>query len=323
MNTTQHLLTDFENDVQRGLTSSPKRLSSRFLYDSNGDRLFQQIMDLPEYYLTRLEHRILQENKQDIIRLFNKPEEPFDLIDLGAGDAKKTKILLNELLDQKIAFRYVPIDISRNSIESLSQDLLQELPSLELAPKVGTYHEVLKNMKDDQGIRRIFLLLGSNIGNLAHERAVELLSAIKETMRDQDVLFAGFDQKKDPATILAAYNDSTGVTESFNKNLLVRINKELDANFDPSSFMHWPFYDPETSTVKSYLVSNKAQRITIKNLSLEVSFQAWESIHVEIAQKYDDQIVRLLALDAGLEIADKIGDKEDLFKNYILKRKGE
>lgn len=322
MDTTQHILTDFENDVQRGLTASPKYLSSRFIYDSNGDRLFQQIMELPEYYLTRLEHRILQENKQDITDLFNNTGEPFDLIDLGAGDAKKTKILLKELLHQKIPFRYVPIDISHNSIEVLSQSLLQELPSLELAPKVGTYHEVLGEMKAEQGVRRIFLLLGSNIGNLMHERAVALLARIKESMRGQDLLFAGFDQKKDPATILAAYHDSQGVTESFNKNLLVRINKELDANFDPNTFLHWPFYDPETGTVKSYLVSKKAQNISIKSLSLEVPFRAWESIHVEIAQKYDDQIVRLLADDAGLEITDQIGDKEGLFKNYIFKRKG-
>ena len=322
MATTQHVLTDFEKDVQQGLSSSPKFLSSRFLYDNTGNGLFQQIMDLPEYYLTRLEHRILKQNKQEIIELFNKEKKTFDLIDLGAGDAKKTKILLKELLEQKIKFRYVPIDISHPSIEDLSENLLRELPGLELAPRVGTYHEVLKTMKTEQATRRVFLLLGSNIGNLIHKRAVDLLSAIKQTMRDKDLLFAGFDQKKDPVTILTAYNDSLGVTESFNKNLLVRINNELDGNFDPDTFLHWPLYNPETGTVKSYLVSKKAQKININSLSLEVSFRAWESIHVEIAQKYDDQIVQSLALDAGLEIADQIGDKEGLFKNYIFKRRG-
>lgn len=323
MATIQQGLTDLEKDVQQGLSSSPKYLSSRFIYDSNGDRLFQKIMDLPEYYLTRLEHRILKENKKDIIGLFKGTKKAFDLIDLGAGDAKKTKILLKELLDQKIPFRYVPIDISQSSIEELSENLLRELPTLKLAPMIGTYHEVLNTMRKEEGMRRVFLLLGSNIGNLMHQRAVDLLSAIKQAMRDEDILFAGFDQKKDPTTILSAYNDSLGVTESFNKNLLVRINNELDGNFDPDSFLHWPLYNPHTGTMESYLVSKKAQKININSLSMEVSFRAWESILVEIAQKYDDQIVKSLALDAGLEIADQIGDKENFFKNYVFVRKEE
>lgn len=320
MTQTSEFSKDFALDVRQGLTSNPKKLSSRFFYDSLGDSLFQEIMELPEYYLTRLEYRILLENKEAIVRLLTCTTDSFDLIDLGAGDAKKTKVLIKELLRKEISFSYVPIDISQNSIEGLSSNLLREFPRLRLSPIVGTYHQVLQTMKAQHGTRRVFLLLGSNIGNLIHQKAIELLSAIREAMGPNDLLFAGFDQKKDPAAILAAYDDSQGVTEKFNLNLLERINREFDANFRINNFLHWPYYNPETGEMKSFLVSKVHQEVNIKSLNLTVSFRAWESIHVEISQKYDDQMVQDLALQSGLEVKAQIGDVEELFKNYLFKR---
>ena len=321
MEKTDNILSDLASDVLNGLSSTPKRLSSRFFYDSEGDQLFQQIMDLPEYYLTRLEYQILITRKSDISGLFMEIAQPFDLIDLGAGDAKKTKILLTDLLERESVFRYVPVDISASSIKSLSDNLKTEFPALEVAPEVGTYHQVLDRLKTTSGTRRIFLLLGSNIGNLTHRNAVKLLSSIKDAMGMEDLLFAGFDQKKDPETILAAYNDSQGITARFNKNLLERINRELGASFDPETFTHWPTYNPQTGTVKSFLVSRKEQVIPIPSLNLEVTFRKWESIHTEISQKYDHPLVKALAEESGLAVKAEIGDPEGWFKNYIFSRR--
>ena len=163
----------------------------------------------------------------------------------------------------------------------------------------------------------MILVLGSNIGNLLHENAIEFLKNIQEAMTAEDKLFMGFDQKKDPQNILDAYNDETGITEAFNKNLLARINKELDADFNLDNFKHWEVYDPESGTAKSYLVSKVQQKVAINKLELEVHFDAWESIHTEISQKYDDAVVEWLAEEAGLEIQTSFQDNENCYKNYI------
>jgi len=318
MEKTQNMLSDLASDVLQGLTAKPKRLSSRFFYDRQGDRLFQQIMELPEYYLTRLEYEILVTRKSDIGQLFLNSHQAFDLVDLGAGDAKKTKVLLRELLDRDAAMRYVPVDISTNSITALVENLKVEFPGLEVAPQIGTYHQVLDRLKTSPATRRIFLLLGSNIGNLTHDHAIELLSSIKDAMDVGDLLFAGFDQKKDPEMILAAYNDSQGITEQFNKNLLLRINRELGATFDLDTFKHWPTYDPETGTVKSFLVSQKQQVVSIPSLKIEIPFRKWESIHMEISQKYDRPLIKRLAEASGLVVKTAIGDPKGWFKNYIF-----
>ena len=139
-------------------------------------------------------------------------------------------------------------------------------------------------------------------------------------MSGNDLFLVGFDQKKDPQLILNAYNDPTGVTEAFNKNILTRINRELGGDFNVDNFRHWEVYDPETGTAKSYLVSQQAQEINISSLDLKVNFKAWETIHTEISQKYDDEVVAWLAGKAGLGIVDVFSDSKELFKNYIFKK---
>ena len=138
-------------------------------------------------------------------------------------------------------------------------------------------------------------------------------------MSTGDLLFMGLDQKKDPQLVLSAYNDDQGITEAFNKNLLHRINKELESDFDTTKFKHWPVYDPETGTAKSFLVSTQNQKVTIKKLNLEINFTAWESIHTEISQKYDDDIVEWLAKEAGLKILTQYSDEQDRFTDYVFK----
>lgn len=311
--------TQFAADIFHGLTAYPKGLSSKYFYDKKGDELFQQIMHLPEYYLTGKEFNILEENKEQIAEAFNS-ESGFDLIELGAGDGKKTKILLSYFREQNFSFKYMPVDISENVLEHLSASLMKEIPGIEVFPQQGMYKEVLERLSDYNDRKKVILFLGSNIGNLSQEEAVNFLKKIRNSMSKDDLFFMGADQKKHPATILAAYNDSQGVTAAFNKNLLERINRELDANFDLDSFLHWPVYDPESGVAQSFLVSKKEQTVQINSLNLEVTFREWESIHTEISQKYDDTSVGWLANEAGLEIKGNFSDKENYFKNYIFQK---
>ena len=310
----------FHKDVYKGLTDFPKHLSSKYFYDEKGDKLFQEIMDMPEYYLTNSEYKILDKFKDEICRAFFKDSKGFDLIELGAGDGKKTKILLRQLAAEEIPFQYVPIDISQNALNELEESISNELPSVNVMPLQGTYFETLEQLCTMQHKRKVIMFLGSNIGNLLHPQAVEFLMSIQELMNEDDLFFIGFDQKKDPQTILNAYNDAAGITERFNKNLLARINSELGANFDLDKFIHWEVYDPETGTAKSYLVSKENQTIHIKGLDLTVTFNAWETIHTEISQKYDDNIVSWLADKAGMQISRIFTDENKFYKNYILKK---
>ena len=310
----------FEEDVYKGLTSFPKYLLSKYIYDQKGDKLFQQIMEMPEYYLTNCELNILEHHKAAIAEIFKK-EGGFDLIELGAGDGKKTKILLQHLVAKKYDFNYLPIDISQHVLEELRDSLRNEIPEVKVKIQQGTYFKTLENLADYNNRRKVILVLGSNIGNLLHENAINFLRNIQKAMNLEDRLFMGFDQKKDPQKILDAYNDKTGITEAFNKNLLARINRELDANFNLDNFKHWETYDPETGTAKSYLVSKVKQKVAIKKLELEVCFDAWESIHTEISQKYDDAVVAWLAKEAGLEIQTSFQDQDNWFKNYIFRKK--
>ncbi|CAL65270.1 L-histidine N(alpha)-methyltransferase [Christiangramia forsetii] len=310
----------FAEDTYKGLTSYPKYLLSKYIYDKRGDKLFQKIMDMPEYYLTSSEFDIIEQNAHSIIKSFSS-KSGFDLIELGAGDGKKTKIILNKLVDENIEFNYLPVDISQNVLDELKESLRNEIPEVNVEVQQGTYFKTLEKLSEYNTRKKVIIVLGSNIGNLNHKEAVDFLGNIAEAMSEEDMLFMGFDQKKHPQKILDAYNDSEGITEDFNKNLLVRINNELEGEFDIDNFLHWETYDPETGTAKSFLVSKKQQNINIKKIGLEVNFEAWESIHTEISQKYDDSIVNWLADEAGLSVEKSFQDRENCYKNYIFRRK--
>ncbi|WP_299208775.1 L-histidine N(alpha)-methyltransferase [uncultured Dokdonia sp.] len=317
--TTQYIST-FEKDVTKGLSSFPKSLSSKYFYDKKGDKLFQDIMAMPTYYLTDSEYEIIASQKEDISVAF-QAKSGFDLIELGAGDGKKTKVLLKYLSEKGIDYSYLPIDISQNVLDGLKESVQQEIPNIDIKPQQGTYFEVLDDLASYKARKKVILFLGSNIGNLLHPQAIDFLAHIQEGMNTDDLLFMGFDQKKNPQTILDAYNDKEGITAAFNKNVLHRINNELNANFDVDQFLHWEVYDPETGTAKSYLVSKKEQLVKIDKLQLEVPFNAWETIHTEISQKYDDNIVSWLASESGLQIVNQFTDSKGYYKNYIFKKK--
>ena len=310
----------FSQEVTEGLTSFPKFLSSKYIYDKKGDKLFQDIMAMPTYYLTDCEFEIFETHKEAIAQSFTD-SKGFDLIELGAGDGKKTKVLLKHLIERGDTFSYLPIDISQNVLDGLKESVEREIPEIIIKPQQGTYFEVLEDVAGYNERKKVIMVLGSNIGNLLHPQAIDFLTNIKNAMTAGDLLYMGFDQKKNPQTILDAYNDPEGVTEAFNKNLLHRINNEMDADFNPDNFKHWEVYDPETGTAKSYLVSTKDQSVSIKTLGLKVDFTAWETIHTEISQKYDDTIVEWLASESGLEIINEFSDSKAYYKNYLFKKK--
>lgn len=311
---------EFEKHVKEGLRSFPKFLSSKYIYDERGDALFQQIMALPEYYLTESEYNIIDTHKADLRERFTTPAG-FDLIELGAGDGKKTKLLLKELCDQNTRFTYKPIDISQNAIDKLSADLTGLFPDLDVQGEQGMYFKVLEQLAQYNKRPKVILVLGSNIGNLSHEDSIRFLGKLKDLMRAEDFLLMGFDQKKDPLTIQNAYSDSQGVTQEFNRNLLHRLNKEMGANFPVDKFEHWEAYDPESGTAKSYLIATQPCEVRLDKLDIDVSFKQWETIHTEISQKYDDDVVEWLAHEAGLEIIHAYEDDKKYFKDYLMQVK--
>ena len=287
--------TQFEEDVYKGLTDYPKHLSSKYFYDANGDALFQDIMHMPEYYLTNSEFEILDEYKQEI--------------------------LLRHFSESNIEFTYHPIDISQNVLNLLETSLQKELPRVQVKTEQGTYFETLEKINSNNGIKKVILFLGSNIGNLLHPQAIDFLKSIQRLMQNDDLFVVGFDQKKHPKTILDAYNDKAGITEAFNKNVLTRMNRELKANFDLDQFLHWEVYDPETGTAKSYLVSKKEQTVFLEKIRLQVDFGPWETIHTEISQKYDERTVQWLAVKSGLQIENVFVDSKGYYKNYVFKKR--
>lgn len=311
---------NFAEEILQGLSSYPKKLPSKFFYDEAGNALFQKIMNMPSYYLTNCEYDILCKYKSEIANLFQEDEQGFDLIELGAGNGKKTKVILKYMSENDFDFTYKPIDISDDALKTLSMSLSKELPQLKVEPEVGEYFKVLENLKEYNTRKKVILFLGSNIGNLLHEQAVDFLSKLKDSMLEKDMLFIGFDQKKHPQKILNAYNDDTDITAAFNKNILSRINKELEADFDTGKFLHWETYDPETGTAKSFLVAKEAMQVNIKKLDKKINFNQWESLHTEISQKYDDQIIAWLSEKASLKVTQSFSDKNNDFKNYLFKK---
>jgi probable methyltransferase len=304
--------------VIQGLQRTPKKLPSFLFYDEEGDRLFREIMQLPGYYLTRCEQEILQEQSPLIVENFTLDDTPFDLVELGAGDGTKTELLLRELLNENTAFRYVPVDVSKHVLHLLAERLRQNLPSLTVLPMHGRIehmHDVL-----DETTRKVFLYLGANIGNFTFTEAQTFLRSISEIMHPRDLLLIGFDLRKDPRLILSAYDDSTGVTARFNLNLLERLNRDFGANFDPAQFQHFPTYDPETGTTRSFLVSRTDQTVRFRDAGVEISFKAWETIHTEVSVKYDFHDIRRLAEGSNLDVIDTFTDSKQWFADVLFMR---
>ena len=310
----------FKEDVKKGLSSAPKFLSSKYFYDAVGDDLFKQIMKMPEYYLTKSEFEIFHEKSQTLIDALDiDPNTYFELIELGAGDGTKTKELLKSLIAKGFNFDYFPIDISQNALNNLQKSLNQEIPGLRVVPKQGDYFEVLHSFKDSNH-KKAVLFLGSNIGNLTDDLSAKFIYQLGSNLKSNDSLLLGVDLIKDREIVLPAYNDAQGITARFNLNLLARMNKELDANFDLEEFTHQPEYTQEEGIARSFLVSTVKQEVYVGSIDTTFSFEAGEKIHTEISRKYSDEIIHEIIRKTDFSIATKISDSKNYFADYILKR---
>jgi dimethylhistidine N-methyltransferase len=277
-------MTQFLQDVLQGLSAKDKYLNSKYFYDETGDALFQKIMACPEYYPTKCEMEIITGQTNELASVFTSRFAEFDVVELGAGDASKSIYLLNELLKSNVSFTYFPVDISGNVIKTLHNDLPKKLPSIKLHGLNGEYFNMLEKAKTLSDKIKVVLFLGGNIGNVPYAKAGEFCKELHKHLLPGDLVLIGFDLKKDPRLVLAAYNDKSGYTKNFNLNLLQRINKELCGDFIIENFNHFPTYDPATGACKSFLVSTKEQLLNIANQTF--SFTQGETIFMEIAQKY-------------------------------------
>lgn len=316
LNETVHLKTDqFFDDVITGLRSNPKRLNSKYFYDANGDKLFQDLMNCQEYYPTDCELDIFSTKTPEICKTMISDGSPFDLIELGAGDATKSSYLLKHLLEQNADFTYMPIDISDNVISYLNITLPVTLRGIKISGLNGEYFDMLKQAATTSDKRKVILFLGSNIGNMPVADAINFTKQLRRHLNEGDMALIGFDLKKNPATILAAYNDKDGITKRFNLNLLQRINRELGGNFDLAKFEHYPTYDPETGACKSYLVSQEDQIISIGNK--RIHFQKDEYIFMEISQKFTVLQTGQIAEKSGFKPVELFYDSRNWFLDAI------
>jgi dimethylhistidine N-methyltransferase len=307
----------FLEDVKRGLTSSPKFLSSKYFYDKTGDKLFQEIMALDEYYLTDCEYEIFSTHKESLLKHFVSECDQFHLVEFGAGDALKTKVLLHCFMDRKAAFEYNPIDISGSAIDQLKADLGRNLPELSVVPMNQEYFEAVERIGRSNTCKKVILFLGSNIGNFTEKEADRFFSRLGDILQSGDQLLTGFDLKKDPKVILAAYNDPGGVTRNFNLNLLDRINRELDADFQREQFYHYPVYDPVDGAAKSYLISCKRQQVRIGANPTIIDFEKDEPIFMEVSQKYSLEDIENYAARAGFHVTAHFFDNRKYFVNSL------
>ncbi len=298
-------------EVLQGLGRSPKQLPPKLFYDETGSQLFEQITQLPEYYLTRTEVGIMKQHAGEMVELAGKD---VSLIEFGSGSSLKTRILLDHL--QRPA-AYVPVDISRDHLMEAAAALAHEFPDVEVLPVHADFTQTFK--LPDPAIaprRNLVYFPGSTIGNFELPEAVSLLKVIAGIAGFNGAALVGVDLRKDRDVLESAYNDSAGITAQFNLNLLSRINNELDADFDRAAFRHLAVYDHEAGRIEMRLVSLRHQTVNVAGESFE--FEKNDFIVTEYSHKYDREEFEALADQAGLKVVRVWTDAEDLFSVQYL-----
>jgi dimethylhistidine N-methyltransferase len=274
-------------------------------------------MELPEYYLTRTEIEILNSKKRQIAEKIGDKE--FNLIELGCGDGKKTRIILDEFLRKKHLFHFHPIDISENSISDFMDSLRIQYPDLRSEGLVSDYFEGLYWLSEQNHRKNVVLFLGSNIGNFTPLKAGVFLSSLWKALNNDDLVFIGFDLKKNIDMMVRAYNDKNGVTAAFNKNLLKRINRELKGNFELDQFEFYATYDAVEGAIQSYLISKKKQDVFIGELKWLFSLKSQEPIHTESSYKYLTSDIEDMADKNNFKIIENYFDSNKYFVNSLWK----
>ncbi|WP_372654637.1 L-histidine N(alpha)-methyltransferase [Halobacteriovorax sp.] len=305
---------EFANDVLIGLSSDIKSIPSIYFYDQKGSQLFQKITSQDEYYLTRKEFEILEKESTNIAMALE--EDEIDLIELGAGDGHKSILLINGLIEKGIKVNYYPIDISKEALIQLDQNI-KSSSKLTIHGVVGEYISALKHLKSISKNKKLVLFLGSNIGNFDRVQNQIFFKKLWKNMNDSDYLLTGFDLKKSPEIMNSAYNDSEGFTAEFNINLLSRINKELGGNFNEELFEHYGSYNPILGAMESFLISKETHSVFIKALNRTFYFEENEPIHLEYSFKFSSTDIQHLAKKTGCKVIKDYRDEENYFTDSL------
>ena len=307
----------FADDVRRGLTSSPKVLYPKYLYDELGSRLFEAITALPEYYVTRCEAEILRQHAGDIAAALGGP---LWLVELGSGDGQKTRLLIDALLARQETLEYVPVDISESAVEISSRSLLLSYPALRITAYIGEYHAALRMIRKERAAPGcpLVLFLGSTLGNMDPEERLGFLLDVRKLLNPGEGFLLGVDLQKPEKVLIPAYDDPLGVTAAFDLNLLVRINRELGGTFEIGRFRHRALYDAERGRIEMRIESLEAQTVPLRGLGIEISFAAGETIHTESSYRFDRGQLAALGRETGFVLRQEWTDPEKRYGLFLL-----
>lgn len=285
-----------EHDILPGLLTRPLTLPSKYFYDDRGSALFEAICELPEYYVTRTERALLDEVAAKIAEITCARQ----LVELGAGTARKTRHLIEALLEQEGCLHYAALDISEYALAKAEESLAAIFPDLNVTGIQCDYTRSLEDLDPDPGCLAVFL--GSTIGNFSHEKGVALLRRVCRRLATGDWLLLGVDLVKPVEVQEAAYNDEAGVTAEFNKNILNAVNREAGGNFDPADFRHRAFFNAEKSQIEMHLVARRDLQVRLETLGLELEIGAGESILTELSRKFTRDSAEALLSEGGFDL---------------------
>ena len=310
-----HGTDSFAADVRTGLSSSPKILSPRYFYDDLGSILFEAICALDEYYVMRAEDEILRRSSDEII---GSLPVPLRLVELGCGTAIKTRHLIEAALLRQAELSYLPIDIDEATLRATSEALASEYAALRIVGISASFEDALRELPSLLSAQQptLVLFLGSTIGNLEPKAQRELLRSIRRALRSDDALLLGADTVKSEEVLIPAY--VLGVTAAFNRNVLLRINRELRGTFDVRTFRHEARYDRQRQRIEMHLVSNTSQRVAVAAAGIEIDFAEGESIHTESSYKFTSDAIELLAHDTQFRVARRWTDDRGWYGDSLL-----
>src|SRR5512146_3231943 len=296
-------------DVWEGLNARPKRLPPKLFYDAEGSRLFEEITETEEYYPTRTEREILLQYSDEIARAAGTN---LTLVELGAGSASKTRVLIEALLRRQIRLEFHPVDVSATALEQAVTSLNGDFPRLHVSPIVAEYSYGLRQLRALPG-KKLVLFIGSTIGNFEPEEQLEFLRCVRQSLRPGDALLLGFDLVKDAQILHAAYNDRQGITALFNKNVLARVNRELGGRFDLAAFEHVAFWNAAKSRIEMHLESRTDQTAYVLDLDAHFHFTRGERVHTENSYKFAMESIRQLLQQSGLTLEKNWLDTNEWF----------
>ena len=315
---------EFAKDVEKGLNDKQKHISPKFFYDKKGSRLFEEICMQPEYYLNRIESQILKNSVDEILKIIGGQE--ISVIELGNGNSLKTRILLGPFLTKLKIVTYFPIDVSLKMLKKSIKDLFREYANLQIYGICSDYVSGLvkinafMKLKREIPNKKLIIFLGSSIGNFDPKDAIDFLHSIARYVLKEDLLLIGIDLEKDKSILDRAYNDKNGITAKFNFNVLARINRELEGEFNISNFEHRSFYNIHKHRIEMHLESKLDQEVRIGAIGKKFYFKKGEKIHTENSYKYSLRRLNKLVKKAGLQVIRNFTDPEEQYTLLLLKK---